>query len=333
VRIDELGEFGLIARIADIVGTPGGAVEVGIGDDAAVLKIAGGRLVVSIDAFVEDQHFRRQWLTASQIGQRGTRAALSDVAAMGAVACAVLVSAGFLPGEDASYAEELLDGVHEAATAFGAALAGGDTLASSEGVSLDIVAVGEVDRPWLRSTAQAGDVIMVTGALGEAAAALHLLETGAAGSAEALPKALRDRFASPTPRFDVVKCLHGLPQTPCVIDISDGLVQDAGHIATASAVALTIHASHLPIAPPCRQVAADAGEDPLQWALSSGEEYELLLTIPGDLAEQAQTLAEAGGIELTKIGFVAEGQGVAVLDVSGQPIDVDSAGWDHFRRK
>jgi len=331
VRLEELGEFGLIARIAEAVGTGQESVVVGIGDDAAVLETpSAGYLLVTTDACLEGQHFRRQWLTASQIGWRATAAALSDIAAMGGMPLAVFVSAGLPAAEEAAFAEQLLGAVHETAAEHGATLAGGDTCASPDRIYLDIVAVGQVQQPWLRSTAQPGDVLLVTGTLGEAAAALHLLESGTVQDADGLPLALRERFIRPTPQFAVARCLQQLPQPPCAIDISDGLVQDAAHIAEASGVALTIQAAHIPVAETCHQLATEAGADPLQWALASGEEYELFLAMPCGLAEQARTLVEAEDVKLTEIGFVTAGEGVTVVDAAGNEIELDRGGWDHF---
>ncbi len=331
MRLEELGEFGLIARIAEAVGAGHESVVVGIGDDAAVIEPAGaGHLLVTTDACLEGQHFRRQWLTAQQIGWRATAAALSDIAAMGGEALAVFVSAGLPPAEEATFAEQLICGIHEAATEHGAALAGGDTCASPDRIYLDIVVVGQAERPWLRSTAQLDDVLLVTNTLGEAAAALHLLEGGLVENADGLPPALRHRFARPTPQFAVARCLQQLSQPLCAIDISDGLVQDAAHVAEASAVALTIQASRLPVAEACREVAVQGDVDPLQWALTGGEEYELLLAVPRGLVEQACALVEAEGVKLTEIGFVAAGTGVTVLDADGNEIELDRGGWDHF---
>ncbi len=331
MRLDELGEFGLIARIAETVGAGRESVIVGIGDDAAVLKTpSAGYLLVTTDACLEGQHFRRQWLTANQIGRRAAGAALSDIAAMGGEAIAVFVSAGLPPTEEVAFAEQLICGVHEAAAEHGAALAGGDTFASPDRIYLDIVVVGQAQQPWLRSTAQPDDVLLVTGTLGEVSAALHLLESGQPQDVDGLPSALRQRFARPTPQFAVAGCLQQLSQPPCAIDISDGLVQDAAHIAEASAVALTIQAAHIPVAEACREVATEAGADPLQWALIGGEEYELLLAVPRASVEQACTLVEAEGVELTEIGCVTAGEGITVVDADGKEIELDQSGWDHF---
>ncbi len=331
MRLEKLGEFGFIARVAELVGEPEGAVVEGIGDDAAVLKTSGDCYVlVTTDAFVEGRHFRREWLSAEQIGMRAACAALSDIAAMGGEARAVLLSVGLPPGEDAAFGEQLVRGLHDVARSWDASLAGGDTFATPAGVWLDVVVVGEVDRPWLRSTARPDDILLVSGTLGGAAAAFHLLESGRAANADALPAALRSRFTRPTPQLALAQALRQLPEPPAAIDISDGLVQDAGHIAERSAVALTIEAPCLPVSPACAEAAVQPDADPVPWALTGGEEYELLLALPPAYADQAVAEAQKVGVMLTRIGSVSKGLGVTVLASDGSPMELPQGGWDHF---
>lgn len=332
MRLAELGEFGFIQRIARLVGAPQAPVEVGIGDDAAVLKLPGDEhLLVTTDAFVEGVHFRRQWLTPAQIGTRAACAALSDIAAMGGEPVAAFVSAAWPPTLEVAAAEELMVGLAEVVSQYGAALAGGDTTASPQGIFVDVIIVGATPQPWLRSGAQPGDILMVTGSLGEAAAALELLQTGRVSEASALPQALARRFASPTPRLAVVAALAARNAVKAAIDISDGLAQDAGHLSERSGVAVILESARLPIPPICRQTAQQLGQDPVQWALTSGEEYELLLAVSPDLVEQAaELIAEKGGTTLTQIGSITEGEGVTVLDENGKPMEVTTGGWNHF---
>jgi len=332
VRLEELGEFGLIKQIAALIGEPSSAVRVGIGDDAAVLKLAGdGHLLVTTDVFVEDVHFRRQWLTPAQIGARAAGAALSDIAAMGGEPIAIFVSAGWPPSLEAETATELMAGLARVAGEYGTALAGGDTAASPGGIFIDVVVIGTAGQPWLRSTVQPGDVLLISGSLGEAAAALALLQDGKVANAAALSPALQERFTNPIPRLSVAKALAEGGAVTAAIDISDGLVQDAGHLAESSRVAITIEADRVPISPRCRPAAQQLGADPLQWALTSGEEYELLLTVAPALVQQAAELvADKGGITLTPIGRVSEGEGVVVVDESGEPLELSTEGWNHF---
>ena len=331
MRLDELGEFGFIAKVADIVGVLQGAVAVGIGDDAAVLETGGDRyLLVTTDAFVEERHFRREWLAADQIGSRAASAALSDIAAMGGEARAVFVSLGLPAAESVAFGEELMRGVHEVAAQWRAGLAGGDTFASPAGVFLDVVVVGEVSRPWLRSAARPDDILLVSGTIGEAAAAFHLLDAGAAANADALPAVLHSRFVRPTPQFALVQALAQLPEPPAAIDLSDGLVQDAAHIAERSGVAITVEADCLPVSAACGEAAAQLGADPVQWALTGGEEYELLLAMPPGQVDQAVAQAQQAGLVLTRIGRLSAGTGVTVLDSAGSPVKLDLTGWDHF---
>jgi len=332
VRLAELGEFGFIEKIARLVGAPQAPVVVGIGDDAAVLKLTGdGYLLLTTDVLVEDVHFRRQWLSPEQIGTRAAGMALSDIAAMGGRPIAAFVSVGLPPTLEVEPAEELMAGLSRTATQYGAVLAGGDTTASSQGIFVDVVILGTTHQPWLRNGAQPGDILMVTGSLGEAGAALALLQAGQVTDASALPEALAKRFANPTPRLAVAEALAARNMVKAAIDISDGLVQDAGHLSQRSGVSITIESARVPISPICCQTAQQLAQDPVQWALTSGEEYELLLAISPEMAEQASQVVTANGeIALTEIGYVTEGERVVVLDESGKPMDVTLGGWDHF---
>jgi thiamine-monophosphate kinase len=193
-----------------------------------------------------------------------------------------------------------------------------------------VVVVGEVVRPWLRSSARVGDVLLVSGTVGEAAAALHLLDCGRVADAGELPPVLRDRFVGPTPQLLLAHALSDLEQPPAAIDISDGLVQDAGHIADCSGVAITIEAGSVPVAPACRDAANVLGADSLEWALTSGEEYELLLAVPQEEVQRMTVHARDAGVVLTRIGSASAGQGVTVLDSDGQPMALSQDGWDHF---
>ena len=334
MRLEELGEFGFIQRIARLVGASAPPVVVGVGDDAAVLKLSADEyLLVTTDAVVENEHFRRQWLTAQQIGARAASAGLSDIAAMGGRPLAALVSAGLPPSLEAAAAEQLMQGLVDTFGRHDTPLVGGDTTASPSGIFLDVVVLGTAGGPWLRSTARPGDALLVTGSLGAAVAALELLRSGAVEDASALPAPLAARFAGPTPRLAVAAALRDLDAVDGALDISDGLVQDAGHLARASAVAVTIEAGRVPISEACRRVAEQLGHDALQWALTSGEEYELLLAVrPHRIEEVVEVARTKADSTLTHIGHIADGEGVTIVDEAGQPVAVTQRGWDHLSR-
>jgi thiamine-monophosphate kinase len=288
-----------------------GAQATGIGDDAALLAVpAGQSLVVSTDASFEHVHFRRGWLTAREIGARATAAALSDLAAMAATPLGLLLAIGVAP-EWRAELDALARGVGEAAAAADCPIVGGNVTRAGE-LSLTITVLGSAARPLERSRAQAGDALYVTGSLGGAGAALDALLRGVA------PRdADRERFASPRPRLAEARWLaeHG---ARAAIDISDGLVADAGHLAAASGVAVTLDLAALPCA---------EGVTP-ERAASSGEEYELLVAVPAAAPLDRDAFRARFGMALTRVGRVTAGQGVSVEGLEHR-VDLPS-GHDHL---
>jgi thiamine-monophosphate kinase len=326
----ELGagaEFDIIRRIlvqADASGdAAGGAVVLGPGDDCAVLD---GGLCISVDMSIEDVHFRRAWLSLEQIGYRAAAAALSDLAAMAAAPIGVLAAIG-CPA-DTDDVLRIMDGIGAAARDAGAALLGGDLARSPGPVVIDIVVVGTADRPVLRSGARAGDDVWVTGRLGAAAAAVREWSTGRVPDDAAVLA-----FTRPVPRIAAARWLAGRGLTSALIDLSDGLAGDAGHIAAASGVQLVLDADQVPIHDAARAAAAD-DDDALRLALHGGEDYELCFTAAAATLDGALATAftEQFGIELTRIGVVRTGSGVMLRGAGGDVTSTDG-GYDHFRRK
>jgi thiamine-monophosphate kinase len=325
VRLDELGEFGFLARVQG--GLPRGAsgVVLGSGDDAAVLAWGDRLLLVSTDAMVEGRHFCREWLTLGEIGERAARAALSDLAAMGGTARGLLASVAFPPNIEATEAEALARGLEAGAASCGAHLLGGDLVASPGPLFLDVTVIGEAQTCWPRSGAQVGDLLLVSGDLGRSAAALALLARGA-GVVD-LPAALRERFLRPQPAFDLVSALQPLGTVTAAIDLSDGLLADLGHVAEASGVQLRVDAGSVPLAPATGQAACGLGLEAVPLALSSGEEYELAFTVPREaLPGVQQAVADRGARAVTVIGEAVAGSGVVVEGAELPP----AGGWDHF---
>ena len=284
----------------------------GIGDDAVVLSdVVRGQLVVSTDSSVEDVHFRRDWLSHAEIGYRATAAALSDLAAMGADPIGVLLALA-LPELDVARVEEIADGVGECVRSCGTVVLGGD-VTRGEKLSLTLTVLGTASAPLLRSAARAGDRIYVTGRLGGPAAALRELQAGREAAAP-----LRARFARPVPRLREARWLaeHGCATA---IDISDGLVADARHIATASGVAMHLEQRSIPV------LKSATTRD----AIAGGEEYELMVTCgePLDVAAFEKEL----GVPLTEIGNVVAGASDVILTDGGQRVAAP-AGYDHFSR-
>ena len=264
----------------------------GLGDDCAVIPIGGTNLLASIDCSIEGVHFRTDWLTPGEIGYRSAAAALSDLAAVVADPLGVLVSLGLRGTGNGEWGPAIMAGVGAACRANGAQLLGGD-LVRSDKLIVDVCVLGTTERPVRRSGAKAGDGVWVTGNLGGAGLALAGFQSG-----RELDAKLRERYAKPEPRIRAGQWLasHG---ATAMIDISDGLVQDAGHVAAASGVAVAIELEKVPCWP---GVAAAA-------AASSGEEFELLVTLPAAFKDAA-TFVKATGLSLTRIGACAAGSGV-----------------------
>ena len=325
MRLDELGEFGFLARVRARLPRDAPGVVQGSGDDAAVLAFGDTYLLVSTDAMVEGRHFRREWLSPAEIGERAARAALSDIAAMGGLPRGLFASVAFPPDTDLADAERLAEGLEAGALACGTHLLGGDLVGSPGPLFLDVCVVGETRTYWPRSGARPGDLLLVSGDLGRSAAALTLLQRGSAPAD--LHPVLRERFLQPQPAFDLVAALQPLGLVTAAIDLSDGLLADLGHLAAASDAQLRLDATRLPLHEATRDAALSLAEDPLSWALSSGEEYELAFTIPAGTLEQVEeAAADRGARPVTLIGEVVAGSGVVVegAELPAKP------GWDHF---
>jgi thiamine-monophosphate kinase len=285
----------------------------GAGDDAALITVDGARLALSCDLAIEDQHFRLSWLTAEETGWRACAAALSDLAAVAAEPLGVLAAVGVPAGRDGEFLERLMEGIASAAASTGAVLWGGD-LVRAQRVTVDVTVVGRADRPVRRSGAQPGDGLWVTGQLGAPRAALAAWEAGRPPAPEA-----RQRFAHPVPRIAEAAWLRDQGAT-ALIDVSDGLVGDAGHLAAASEVGLVIEAERVPVHPAAGAAAAGAASDAgaldaaTTAALLGGEEYELLVTLPpGFGTAEGGTFAQRFGLPLTRVGTVAQGDGVRLM--------------------
>lgn len=289
----------LIARLGDTAH--------GIGDDAAILDIPRGEhLIVSTDASVENRHFRAEWMSPEEIGYRAVTAALSDLAAMAAHPAGILWSIN-LPERWRRHLPALAEGARAAASVVKTKIVGGN-LSSSQELSITTTVLGSAFAPLRRDRARTGDKLYVTGRLGGPAMALKALTAGQ------IPDAIhRERFARPVPRIAEARWLLDRGAR-AGLDVSDGIVGDARHLAAASGIGLTIQLERLPLID---------GADPII-AAHSGEEYELLVAAP---SLDASEFASKFSIPLTEIGEVG-GPGVVFLD-GGRELDLGH-GHDHF---
>jgi thiamine-monophosphate kinase len=287
-----------------------------LGNDCALVDVAGVTLALTTDVSVEKIHFRREWLTLEEIGWRATAASLSDLAAAAAEPIGVLAALTMSAGEPEESFAAVMRGCGAAAASVGGVVLGGD-LSRGESLALAITSVGRTSHAMRRRGARPGDTVWVTGALGGARAALAAWTAGR----EPDPGA-RIRFARPEPRIAAGRWLAG-QGARAMMDLSDGLAGDAGHLAAASGVTLRIALDRLPIHPAVAPEAGRVGDSPPVFAARGGEDYELLVVMPAGFPGTG-----APGVPLTAIGVVESGAPRAILEFGGTPVSLTS--YDHF---
>ncbi|HWH28223.1 MAG TPA: thiamine-phosphate kinase [Mycobacteriales bacterium] len=298
----DLGEVGLVARVTERLGTAPGVL-LGPGDDAAVVAAADGRVVATTDVLVEDVHFRRAWSSGYDVGRKAAAQNLADVMAMGGTGTALLVSLVAPPDLPVDWALSLADGLRDEAAVVGAAVVGGD-MATGERVVVAVTALGNLAgrAPVLRSGARPGDVVVLAGAVGASAAGLALLQQGRRDGP------LVAAHLRPCPPYALGPVLAALGAT-AMVDVSDGLATDLGHVARASGASVGLHAGRLAAALPEGVT--------VEQALTGGEDHALAATVP-----PGTTLPDG----VVPVGRVDAGPAQVLLD--GEPV---RGGWEHFR--
>lgn len=307
------GEFGLIQRITARLGTAPTTL-IGPGDDAALVSAPDARVLASCDVLVDGRHFRTDWASATEIGHRAAAANLADIAAMGGVPTALLVSLCLPKDHDPRWAEQLTDGLAAECEAVGAAVVGGD-LSASPVITVAVTALGDLQgrAPVLRSGARPGDRVAMAGRIGHAAAGYTVLSRGFRS-----PKVLVEAYRRPAVPYRAGPAAADLGAT-AMIDVSDGLLADVGHVAGASRVGIDIHRSAFELTQAMVDAAAALGVDPYDWVLTGGDDHPLVATFPPEVALPESWLV---------IGRVTEGSGVTV---DGRRWTDGPTGWDHFR--
>ncbi len=349
--ISEIGEFGLIERLAAIANptlhnTPG--IVEGIGDDCAVYRMGGTTVqVATTDLLVEEVHFDLLTTPMRHLGNKAIAVNVSDVCAMNALPEYALVSIAVPKNVPVEMVEQLYAGMAHAAQQYGVALAGGDTSSSRSGLVISVTMTGQAAEKQLafRKGAQPGDCICVSGRLGGSAAGLRLLQRERAIMLEQLGRnepydkdvmaELRDYTEAirchllPEARIDLVRFFHERQVTPsAMIDISDGLASDLRHICRQSGVGAHLEESRIPVLPEAREIAEELQADALDWALAGGEDYQLLFTLP---KAQLETIEENRDISV--IGEIRDkSEGLRLTDIFGMTIDLEESGggYDHF---
>jgi thiamine-monophosphate kinase len=317
------GEFSLIQRLKKISDTDHHQVIQGIGDDAAVLKTdteSASYLLVTTDTLIENQHFKRQWASAEQIGFKAGESNASDIAAMGGGGDWLVVSLALPEDVEVDWVEGMYRGLNDSCRRNGITVVGGDTTRGPV-VMISITLLGHVvpSNLCLRSDAKAGDILMVTGLLGAPAAAVALLDKGIQPC-----KYLMERLTAPRCRMDVVATIA--PLANAMIDISDGLAAETRHICHQSKVGAELAAAEINFHPEVTAAAEILNCDPLQWVLGGGEEYELLFSIP---AKNLPALHDAG-IDCHEVGVITPpGTGAVLIASDGRRSEL-KGGYDHF---
>lgn len=317
MTVTQAGEFGLISRITARLAAAGprGAAEpaLGPGDDAAVLAAPDGRVVVTTDVLVSGRHFRRDWASAADIGHRAAAANLADISAVGARPTGLVVALCTPPDLEIEWVEGLADGLAAEAAPLGARVVGGD-ISASPTLTIAVTALGDLSgaAPVTRAGARPGDLVALAGRVGYAAAGLTVLSRGFRS-----PKLLVDAYRRPDVPYDAGPAASALGATS-MIDVSDGLLADAGHVAVASGVAIDLRKDAFDMPEPMRNAAEALGVDPYDWVLAGGEDHALLATFP-----DGTLLPEGWRV----IGHAHTGSGVTV---DGKP-HVGPTGWDHLR--
>jgi thiamine-monophosphate kinase len=335
-KLADLGEFGFISRIASMT-RKGTGVVTGIGDDAAVTALTPGmQLLTSTDMLLEDVHFRRSWHDPYRLGRKSLAASISDIAAMGGIPRWSLLSMAIPAGTPLEFLDEFTRGYLSMAGEHGVALIGGDTCSSKHGLAISVTIMGEQtpERILRRSGARPGDDIWVTGTLGDAAMGLKLLEQqpplhegegwGEGG------KTLTSSLLDPTPRTAAGIALAKSALVTAMIDISDGILADFGHIAELSGVGGVIRLEDLPLSPQFRTAAACFPSFPHVLALSGGEDYELCFTAHPASREKIVATMKKCGVEAAPVGIVTNSPEVVVNDAAGQPFHLSHQGFNHF---
>src|SRR5574341_271117 len=331
MELKKIGEFGLIDLIKKKVYSLNKKILVSIGDDASIVIFSPGKnLVLTKYTLLEKNHFDLDYFTFEQLGHRALGANLSDIAAMGGLPITALVTLGLPNYVTVENVLELYSGMNFLSKKFDCPISGGDIISSPKGLLISITVLGEVEKKFLtlRSKAQAGELICVTGELGEVQAGLELLQTAKKDSRIKISKNLIQKHLTPQPKIlearEIVKKL----KPTAMIDISDGLASEVGHIAKESKLGALIYETEIPVSPKAKQMGKILNKNALSWGLFGGEEYELLFTIPKSRVKNLIELSKK--IKLTLVGEMKKEKGVFLVKPDGKREKIKKGGFRHF---
>jgi thiamine-monophosphate kinase len=326
LKLSEIGEFGFIDTISERVGNDE-AVLVGIGDDSAVTALSPGMVLLSTsDMLVEGVHFDLAWSDPYSLGRKSLSVNLSDIAAMGGIPKFALLSVAIPPDLPLEFIECFIDGFIGQAGRHGVTLTGGDTSSSLGGFVISVTLLGEQypERVVRRSNACTGDIICVSGTLGDSALGLKMLRNGDRRDEAVM------RHLDPAPRCELGRTLAEASIPSSMIDVSDGLLADLGHILAKSGKGAIVEIDSLPLSDCFKMSVGCNSPEFRRFPLSGGEDYELLFTVPPKRLDEARSAAEASGTPVTVIGKISLADGIILVDSSGMHYTPESCGYDHF---
>ncbi|MEW5705991.1 MAG: thiamine-phosphate kinase [Actinomycetota bacterium] len=332
MKVKDIGEFGLIERIAKIVEYADERVILAIGDDTAVVKPTKlDYTLLTTDLLVENVHFTLNTITPWQLGYKSISVNLSDIAAMGGIPNYAVISLALSPETEVSLVEDMYRGMADVSRKYGLRVVGGD-ITKSDRLIINVAMIGEVEDSSLcrRSDAKVGDIIMVTGVLGASAAGLRIVLNPAIEKTVREAQELKKAHFLPEPRLKEGRILASIGIN-AMEDISDGLASEIKHICEASLVGARLFMNKIPIAKGVESVASLTGEKAIDIALSGGEDYELVFTAPKELElEIVESLAKIG-TKVTVVGeIVNSSEGISIIDWSGSKKPLDISGYTHF---
>ncbi len=339
MKISEIGEFGLIRNIQQNFSRKILSTLIGIGDDAAAVMVSSSKvLLATTDLLLEGVHFDLSYSDFYSLGWKSAAVNLSDIAAMGGIPRFCLTSLGLPSNIKVEQVNEFYRGFGAIAGKHGLGLVGGDTCGSQKGMVISVTILGEVEksRVLTRSGARPGDSIFTTGTLGDSAAGMEILRSKKskvkskkkkARSQESRVMSLIQKHLRPTPRVDEGRKIALSGCASAMIDISDGLSSDLGHICEQSGVGAEVYADKIPISTELKQHSGGLKNTVLHYALAGGEDYELLFTAP------EMKLRKLSGLKMqaTEIGKIIKGKAVHLVDGSGNMRCLSPLGYDHFR--
>jgi thiamine-monophosphate kinase len=332
--LGEIGEFGLIDQIAGLFGRKFEPDTIGIGDDCAVLPYHSGRsLLVTTDMLIEDRHFRRDWISAEDLGYKYLAVNMSDISAMGGRPEYAFLSIGLADEIPLEWLEQFFREAYQLCQDNGVKLLGGDTTKSPGPMVINYTVLGSVatENILWRSAAKPGDRIALLGNVGESGAGLNLLMKHGSNEDRRYRQLIK-AHNRPGLFIEEAQFLAGFPAVHAMIDLSDGISSDAGHIASRSSVALKIDVEQLPIRPVLREVCDEFSWSAEELALTAGEDYGLLFTIDESGLDQVMTrFEETFGYRFTVIGQVEDGDSKVFYFLQGNPFSLEKHGFDHFK--